>query len=132
MSFGTYGHKNATANWADFESFQCDMKTDTDGKTFTKLLLVITDELGNKGKAAIGIKSYKDLLKITDGKWQTLTVPLHGVFYDWRYPEGQNGSKIQLDLSQIKQVEFAPWYGKNKRSGAIYLDNLRVVRTSNR
>lgn len=132
MSFGTYGHKNATANWADYESLQFDIKSDTDGKTFTKLLLVITDELGNRGKVAIGIKSYKDLLKITDGKWQTLTVPLHGVFYDWRYPEGQNGSKIQLDLSRIKQVEFAPWYGKNKRSGAIYLDNLRVVRTSNR
>ena len=130
MPFGTYGHKNATANWADYESFQFDIKTDTNGQTFTKLLVVITDELGNKGKPAIGIKSYDDLLKITDGKWQTITVPLDGIFYDWRYPEGQNGSKIQLDLSRIKQVEFVPWYGKSKRSGTLYLDNLRVVRTS--
>lgn len=101
-------------NFNHYEVFQFDIKTETDGQSFTKLLIVITDELGNKGKPAIGIKSYDDLLKITDGKWQTVTVPLDGIFYDWRYPEGQNGSKIQLNLSKIKQVEFVPWYKKIK------------------
>lgn len=148
MPFGTYGHKtvisgedgqedityDATANWSGYSSFQFDIKTDTKNSEVTRLLMVITDELGNKGKPAVGDKVYADwkgqnLLKIADGKWQTVTIPLDGVFYDWRYPEGQNGSKIQLDFSRISQIEFAPWAGNADMSGTIYLDNLCVVKT---
>jgi len=148
MPFGTYGHKtvilgdggqgdvtyDATANWSGYSSLQFDIKTDTKNSEITRLLMVITDELGNKGKPAVGNMAYEDwkgqnLLKITDGKWQTVEIPLDGVFYDWRYPEGQNGSKTQLDFSCISQIEFAPWPGNADASGTIYLDNLCVVKT---
>lgn len=148
MSFGTYGHKtvisgengqgsvtyDATANWSNYSSLQFDIKTDTKNRLVTRLLMVITDELGNKGKPAVGNKPWnarkgQNLLKITDGKWQTIRIPLDGIFYDWRYPEGQNGAKTQLDFSRISQIEFVPWPGKVNMTGTIYFDNFCVIKT---
>ena len=105
-------------------------KTDTKDSKITKFLIVISDELGNKGKPDIDIKAYNDVMELTDGGWQTITIPLEGTFYfyDWRYPEGQNGSTTQLDFGRISQIEFMPWSGKDDKSGTIYLDNLRLVK----
>lgn len=143
MTFGTYGHKttvtgedgtetiyDATANWTGYATFNFDIKTNTKNRTSTEFLMVISDELGNKGKPAVGIESYNDLMELVDGEWQTVTIPLDGTFYDWRYPEGQNGSTVQLDFTRISQIEFAPCIGTNDTSGIVYLDNLRLVKAS--
>ncbi|MCF6147177.1 MAG: hypothetical protein E3K37_00785 [Candidatus Kuenenia sp.] len=140
MPFGTYGHKtvvsddgqssvtyNATGNWEGYEYLQFDIKTDTNGNSTTELLLTITDEHGNKGKPDVGIKKYNRLPKIEDGNWQTFTIPLKGRFYDWRYPEGQDGSTTELDFSRISQLEFTPWYGDKNASGVMYLDNILLT-----
>lgn len=144
MTFGTYGHKititgedgiettyDATANWTGYAAFEFDVKTNTKNRTTTEFLIVISDEIGNKGKPAVGIESYNGLIELVNGDWQTVTIPLDGTFYDWRYPEGQNGSMTQLDFSRISQIEFAPCIGTNDTSGTIYLDNLRLIKTSN-
>ncbi len=141
LPFGTYGHKtvisgedgkkvtyNATGDWSDYESFAFDIRTNTKGSKITKFLIVISDESGNKGKPNVGITSYKDSIKLEDGKWQTVTIPLKGPFYDWHHPGGQDGSIIQLDFSHISQIEFTPWNGSKNKSGIIYLDNLRLVK----
>ena len=67
-------------------------------------------------------------MKLTDGDWQTITIPLDGNFYDWRYPEGQNGLFTQLDFSKISQIEFAPWSGSKDATGVMYLDNLLLTK----
>ncbi|NUO07979.1 MAG: hypothetical protein HUU08_04745 [Candidatus Brocadia sp.] len=143
LPFGTYGHKtittgedgeevtyHATGDWSDYESFTFDIRTDTKDSKITKFLIVLSDESGNKGKPAVGIASYEDLMEIKDGKWQTITIPLESsfYFYDWHYPGGQNGSTVQLDFSHISQIEFTPWNGSKNKSGTIYLDNLRLIK----
>lgn len=146
LPFGTYGHKtettgeegekvtyNATGDWSGYESFAFDIKTDTKDSKTTKFLIVISDEDGKKGKPAVGIKTYNDLMELDDGEWQTVTIPLEGIFYfyDWRYPEGQDGSTTELDFSRITQIEFTPWEGSKKASGTLYLDNLRLIKNDN-
>lgn len=141
MPFGTYGHKtvvsdddgqssvtyNATGNWEGYEYLQFDIKTDTNGNSTTELLLTITDEDGNKGKPDVGIKKYSKLPEIEDGNWQTFTIPLKGKFYDWRYPEGQDGSTTELDFSRISQIEFVPCNGNKNASGVMYIDNILLT-----
>ncbi|WP_347273534.1 glycan-binding surface protein [Candidatus Kuenenia sp.] len=141
MSFGTYGHKtviygedgqpsetyDATANWEGYKNLQFDIKIETTDNATTELLVVITDEQGNKGKPDVGIKKYNKFPKLEDGDWQTFSIPLDGKFYDWRYPEGQDGSTTQLDFSRISMIEFIPWNGSADASGVIYLDNILLT-----
>ena len=142
MAFGTYGHKtvttnnddqsevvyDATANWTGYKYFQFDIKTDTKNNNITKLQIVVSDESGNSGKPSTGINSYDEQMELTDGDWQTVTIPLDSDFYDWRYPEGQNGSLAQLDFSKISQIEFVPWSGSKDATGVMYLDNLLLTK----
>lgn len=141
LPFGTYGHKtvttredgreaiyNATGDWSGYEGFAFDIRTDTKDSRITKLLVVISDESGNKGKSSVGTMSYNDLMELEDGAWQTVLIPLEGPFYDWRYPDGQDGSTVQLDFSRISQIEFTPWSGSRNKSGTIHLDNLRLIK----
>ncbi|MBM2833009.1 MAG: hypothetical protein HW406_170 [Candidatus Brocadiaceae bacterium] len=142
MAFGTYGHKtvitsddgqskvvyDANADWTGYKYFQFDIKTDTKNNKITKLQIIVSDESGNRGTPSTWINSYDELMKLTDGDWQTVTIPLDGDFYDWRYPEGQNGLFTQLDFSKISQIEFAPWSGNKDATGVMYLDNLRLTK----
>lgn len=143
---------NATGFWEGYDSFKFDIKTDTMGSDQTALLLILSDESGNKGKPAFDnengiktvtmtmtegtnedingtatLKNYTDILMIEDGPWQTLQIPLDGRFFDWCYPEGQNGAETVMDFSAITQIEFVPWNGEENRKGVIYIDNLRLV-----
>jgi hypothetical protein len=54
-------------------------------------MIVVSDESVNLGKPSTWINSYDEQTKLTDGNWQTVTIPLDGDFYDWRYPARQNG-----------------------------------------
>ena len=142
MAFGTYGHKtvttgddgrsevvyNATADWTGYKYFQFDIKTDTKNNKITKLQIVVSDESGNRGKPSTWINSYDEQMELADGDWQTVTISLDSDFYDWRYPEGQNGSLAQLDFSKISQIEFAPWSGSKDTTGVMYLDNLLLTK----
>ncbi|MGR3319616.1 MAG: glycoside hydrolase family 44 protein, partial [Candidatus Anammoxibacter sp.] len=134
--FGTFGHTSVTsegtfranADWLDYHSFQFDIKPDTENENHTELLVVITDESGKIGKPITGIQDHFDLMTLEDGKWQTVTIDLSKLFFDWRFPNGQTGQSIKLDFSRIKQIEFTPWSGSSDKKGVIYLDNLRVVK----
>ncbi|MBF0202473.1 MAG: hypothetical protein HQK66_14430 [Desulfamplus sp.] len=102
QSFGTYGHSGATASWEGFDAFEFDIKTDTEGRNHTRLLILLSDNSGNIGKpafddaepvsnmeglsGAVPMKSYSDNLSLQDGVWQTVRIPLDGRFFDWRYP----------------------------------------------
>lgn len=99
----------------------------TSGDSKTKFLLLFTDIHGNTGKPAVGIDNYYDNIEIEDGRWQTVIVPLKGIFYNWNVSEGQNGSRIDLDFSNITEISFTPWPETSNTSGIIYLDNLRLV-----
>ncbi|WP_186441172.1 glycoside hydrolase family 44 protein [Desulfamplus magnetovallimortis] len=160
QSFGTYGHStyistdtssgnqnisskikyNATGFWEGYEAFEFDIKTDTKGSDNTELLIILSDESGNKGKPSRpflseikflsetdSIKDYTDLLVVEDGPWQTVRIALDDRFFDWRYPEGQNGAETTMDFSSINQIEFVPWHGDKTAKGVIYIDNLRLV-----
>lgn len=139
QSFGTYGHEGATSLWEGFDAFEFDIKTETAGTNRTALLMIITDAAGHKGKPAFDLEikatssatpslnGYTEPLMIQDGPWQTIRIPLNGRFFDWRYPEGQNGAETPMDFSAITQIEFVPWDGEANRRGWIYLDNLRLT-----
>ncbi len=135
--FGTYGHgvSNApTYCWVPTNAspsnyvFKFDIKTKTEGVGFTKteFSLVITDDLGHKGKPNVLISDYKGSIEINDGTWQTISIPLGTNFFDWRYPEGQDGSTTPMDFSKVRQVEFCPWVGHEDKKGTLWLDNLRI------
>ncbi len=141
LPFGTYGHKTvidgvtsgvACAQWSGYNSLQFDIKTKTDGSGFTKtkFLMVISDEDGHKGKPKMNGSDYRSLIEVEDGKWQTVVVPLTNVFYNWAYPSGQNGSVVTMNWSRISQIEFCPWMSYEDKSGVLYLDNVRLVRTN--
>jgi len=138
-AFGTYGHVSGatlgpTAVWVPTNAspsnyvFKFDVKTKTDGTGFTKtrLLVVITDNLFNQGKPAVGISDFRETMELDDGGWQTVAIPLGGPFYNWKYPGGQDGSLATLDFAQIRQIEFCPWVGQEDKRGTIWLDNLRI------
>ena len=95
-------------------------------------MIVVSDESGNRGKPSTWINSYDEQMKLTDGNWQTVTIPFDGDLYDWRYPAGQNGSLAQLYFSKISQTEFAPCLGSKGATGVIYLDNLRLIKEDKR
>ncbi len=136
-AFGTYGHgvSNAptycwvptNANPANY-ALKFDIKTKTAGSGFTstRLLMVITDDLGHKGKPNVGIANYKDSMLIPDGVWQTITIPLGTNFFNWAYPGAQDGSLVTMNFAKVRQVEFCPWVGSEDKRGTIWLDNLRV------
>ncbi|MFH0879672.1 MAG: glycan-binding surface protein, partial [Lentisphaerota bacterium] len=133
-AFGTYGHTNGTMVWvptngnpADYV-FKFDIKTKTEGPGFTstKLMLVISDFDGHKGKPKVGISSFKDVMELADGGWQTVSIPLNSLFYNWAYPSGQDGSYVSLNFANVKQVEFCPWVGAEDKRGTMWLDNLRI------
>lgn len=141
QSFGSYGHRtffsderghgmeaNATGDWERYTSFSFDIKPDTSDQERTELLLLITDEAGNVGKPDVGIDALTDLISLHDGVWQTVTIPLESRFFNWAYPEGQDGSDVSIDFSSIRQIEMVPWAGDPEKKGGIYLDNLRVTR----
>ncbi|MBF0229231.1 MAG: hypothetical protein HQK63_06515 [Desulfamplus sp.] len=151
QSFGTYGHNNSTSNWEGYDAFEFDIKTDTIDSTHTDLLMILSDKSGNKGKPAINITgidnistngnisttnsnlttnltNHTDIMKVEDGHWQTITIPLKGRFFDWRYPQGQNGSETVMDFANISQIEFVPWSGDAAKKGGIWLDNLRLTK----
>lgn len=142
QSFGTYGHQtriiseqtgdtviyDASGNWQGYDSFSFDIRTDTLDSDTTGLLLILSDALGNKGKPVLGTSSHTDLMILEDGPWQTITIPLDGKFYDWRYPEAQNGTMTRLDFGAITQIELVPWAGGQAQKGTVRLDNLRVTR----
>ncbi|MBF0203064.1 MAG: hypothetical protein HQK67_01860 [Desulfamplus sp.] len=150
QSFGSYGHDNATADWSGYDAFEFDIKTDTVGSKKTSFLMVLSDKSGNQGKPAIAqeitgdiditnnnmvsnnMANYSDLITIQDGPWQTITIPIDGKFFDWRYPQGQNGSETSMDFSAITQIEFVPWSGDSSKKGSIWLDNLRLVKTNDK
>ncbi|MBF0411872.1 MAG: hypothetical protein HQK70_04065 [Desulfamplus sp.] len=155
QSFGTYGHGNATADWEGYDAFEFDIKTDTVDSTHTNMLMIISDKSGNKGKPAINLTdnnnlgitnnllssnttnnntlvNHNDLMKIEDGHWKTVSIPLNSRFFDWRHPEGQNGSETKMDFSAITQVEFVPWSGDATKQGSIWLDNLRLTRADDK
>jgi len=135
-AFGTYGHYDRTMCWVPTNAnpsnyvFKFDIKTRTEGTGFTKtrLLVVITDDTAqtNKGKPDVFIDDFKQSMEIEDGVWQTVAIPLGGNFFDWKYPGGQDGRLVELDLSRIRQVEFCPWVGHENRKGVMWLDNLRI------
>jgi hypothetical protein len=144
-AFGTYGHTSiihdhehgndetnaACADWTGFDTLCFDIKTRTDGigPQKTQFLMVIKDEDGNAGKPDHGsMASYKDLVEVDDGIWQTIAIPLNGTFYDWRYPQGQDGSSVQMNFAKISQIEFVPWAADDSRSGTIWIDNIRLVK----
>jgi len=142
-AFGTYGHQGATAIWVPTNAspsnyvFKFDIKSKTEGTGFTKtrFLLVITDgeepsTNNNKGKPDVMISDFMSSIEIEDGYWQTIEIPLGTNFFDWRYPEGQDGSLVNLDFSAIRQVEFCPWAGREDKKGTIWLDNLRIDKTN--
>jgi hypothetical protein len=133
-AFGTYGHTNGTMVWvptngnpADYV-FKFDIKTKTEGPGFTstKLLIVVSDYDGHKGKPKVGITSFKDCMEIQDGSWQTVSIPLNSLFYNWAYPSGQDGSYAAMNFAKIKQVEFCPWVGAEDKRGTMWLDNIRI------
>ena len=95
-------------------------------------MIAVSDESGNWGKPSTRINSYDEQMKLTDENWQTVTIPLDGDFYYWRYPAGQNGSLSQLYFSKISQTEFAPCLGSKDATGVIYLDNLRLIKEDKR
>ncbi len=142
QSFGTYGHETrivsettgetvtytASGNWDGYDAFAFDIRTETLNSDTTDLLLVLSDASGNKGKPVLGTSSHTDLLTVEDGPWQTITIPLDNSFYDWRYPEAQDGTLTQLDFKAITQIELIPWAGGQTQKGRILLDNLRVIR----
>ena len=144
LPFGTYGHiteveeedgsvttNTACADWSGYDSLQFDLKTKTDGTGFTqtRFLIVLTDEDGNKGKPAFeGMTDYRELMAVEDGGWQTITIPLTNTFYNWSYPNGQDGTTVSLDFSRIQQIEFAPWMSYEDKSGVMYIDNIRLVK----
>lgn len=95
-------------------------------------MIVVSDESGNRGKSSTWINSYDEQMKLTDGNWQTVTIPLDSNFYDWCYPARQNGSLAQLYFSKISQTEFAPCLGNKDATRVIYLDNHRLIKEDNR
>ncbi|MDD2237400.1 MAG: glycan-binding surface protein, partial [Kiritimatiellae bacterium] len=133
-AFGTYGHKVATAEWVPDGQplsnyvFKFDVKTETEGfgQTSTKLLVTISDGNGDVGKPSTGISDYKETLSIVDGVWQTVSTPLNGVFYDWKWPGGQTGDVVELDFANISSLSFTPWIGADDRKGTLWIDNIRV------
>jgi len=129
QSFGTYGHSSATSNWEGFDAFEFDIKTDTIDSTHTDLLMILSDQSGNKGKPGIHLTTHTDLMAVEDGPWQTIKIPLNGKFFDWRYPEGQNGAETAMDFANITQIEFVPWSADANKKGDIWLDNLRLTRS---
>ncbi len=128
QSFGTYGHKDATSSWEGYDAFEFDIRADTVDSKRTQLLIILSDQSGSKGKVGAFIESHNDLMSVEDGCWQTITIPLNSKFFDWRYPEGQNGSEIKMDFSAITQIEFVPWSGDGSKQGVLWLDNLRLTR----
>lgn len=130
LPFGTYGHDSATADWSDFDAFEFDIRTCSVGRLATDLLIVISDNAGNKGKPDVGIASFSDVLRVRDGRWHTVSIPIGpgSRFYDWRYPEGQNGVLAELDFSHIAQIEFVPDIGRPAAAGRLNIDNLRLIK----
>ncbi|HBA85682.1 MAG TPA: hypothetical protein DCZ95_16495 [Verrucomicrobia bacterium] len=143
-AFGTYGHISnegllgPTSIWVPTNAsptnyvFKFDIKTKTEGPGFTKtrLVMVITDGDGQKGKPDVGIADFKESMEITDGYWQTVAIPLGTNFFDWIYPGGQNGNLVELNFAKIKQVEFCPWGGREDKKGTMWLDNMRIETVS--
>jgi hypothetical protein len=143
-AFGTYGHISnegvlgPTSIWVPVGDsptnyvFKFDIKTKTEGPGFTKtrLVMVITDGDGNKGKPDVGIADYKASMEIEDGSWQTIAIPLGTNFFNWAYPGGQDGSLVALNFAKIKQIEFCPWGGHEDKKGTMWLDNLRIETVS--
>lgn len=134
QGFGTYGHANATGNWKGYDTFEFDIRTETVDSRVTELLMILSDQTGNKGKPAINLKgttyslpSHTELMAVEDGPWQTVSIPLNGHFFDWRYPDGQNGSETIMDFSAITQIELVPWSGDATKKGSVWLDNLRLT-----
>ncbi|OGV47461.1 MAG: hypothetical protein A2X46_14155 [Lentisphaerae bacterium GWF2_57_35] len=133
-AFGTYGHTNGTMVWVPTNAsasnyvFKFDIKTKTEGPGFTstKLLIVFSDFDGHKGKPKVGISSFKDCMVLQDGGWQTVSIPLNSLFYNWAYPSGQDGSYANLNFAHMKQVEFCPWVGAEDKRGTMWLDNIRI------
>ena len=138
-AFGTYGHTfgdafGPTAVWVPTNGnpsnyvFKFDIKTRTEGTGFTKtrLLIVITDDDYSQGKPNVGISDFRETMELNDGGWQTVSIPLGGQFFNWKYPGGQDGSLATLDFSKIRQVEFCPWVGVEDKQGTMWLDNLRI------
>jgi len=143
-AFGTYGHttvavdheggndetNSACADWTGYDTLLIDIRTKTDilGPSKSQFLLVIKDEDGNAGKPEhSSMASYKDQIEVIDGGWQTIAIPLNGTFFDWRYPEGQDGSSVQMNFAKISQIEFVPWAAHDDKSGTIWIDNIRLV-----
>ncbi len=143
LAFGTYGHRTVThtpagavdrvhdaaGDWRGYDAFAFDVKAATDGGGPTELLVVIGDEAGRRGKPALGA-DFRAPLRLSPRVWQTVEIPLGGAgaFWNWRFPEGQDGSAAGLDLGRVRQLEFTPWPGSDTASGVLYLDNLRLVR----
>jgi len=144
-AFGTYGHTaiihhhdgpdeelTACADWTGNDVLLIDIKTKTDavGPTTTEFLMVIKDDDGNAGKFAhSSMATYKDMIEVEDGIWQTIAIPLNGTFYDWSYPGGQDGSTVTLNFEKISQIEFVPWAAYDDVSGTMWVDNIRLVKT---
>lgn len=135
--FGTYGHgvSNAPPScWVPTNAspsnyvFKFDIKTKTEGVGFTKtqFVVILTDDDQKKGKPDVRIADFKASMEIDDGSWQTISIPLGTNFFDWRYPQGQDGSLTALDFSRIRQVEFCPWVGREDKKGTLWIDNLRI------
>lgn len=122
-SFGTYGDMG---DWSQYGMLSFDIKTSTVAQAQTRLLLTLMDANGQVAKPAINIDHFYDTMTLADDRWHTLTIPLDGVFYDWRYPEGQNGHTVQLDWAHITQMQFTPWPGDNDKDGVIHVDNVTL------
>ncbi len=139
LAFGTYGHRAGLSNapttmWAPPGAnlsnyvFKFDVKTKTEGPgyTRTRFVVLVTDTNNNVGKPDVGLASFKDSIEVDDGYWQTIAIPLATNFFDWRYPEGQDGRLTRLNFACIRQLEFIPWVGHEDKRGTIWLDNLRI------
>lgn len=135
--FGTYGHgvSNAPPScWVPTNAspsnyvFKFDVKTKTEGVglTMTRFVAIITDDDQRKGKPDVMISDFKGSIEIADGAWQTISIPLGTNFFDWRYPEGQDGTLTTLDFSRVRQVEFCPWPGREDKKGTVWIDNMRI------
>ncbi|NCC51013.1 MAG: hypothetical protein EOM20_07325 [Spartobacteria bacterium] len=143
-AFGTYGHTalihhhdgpdeelTACADWSGYDVLLVDIKTKTEGvgPTKTQFLMVIKDDDSNAGKPNhSSMTDYKDMIEVEDGVWQTIAIPLSGVFYDWGYPNGQDGSTVVMNFESISQIEFVPWAASDDKAGVMWIDNIRLVK----
>ncbi|NCC51372.1 MAG: hypothetical protein EOM20_09175 [Spartobacteria bacterium] len=140
LAFGTYGHQqngvttSPVSVWCPAGEplsnyvLKVDVKTKTEGPGFTRteFTMVVSDNDGNVGKPGIGLSNFKDRWILDDGYWQTISIPLDSVFYDWSYPGGQDGAAVAMNFSAIKQMEFMPWVGRDDKKGSVWIDNIRI------